>query len=146
MYWFRVSSIIFAFWAVVFCLFPRFTNEFAGIGYVTSKHAEDWTQIVGVFALGFAVVLHEAHSSASADVRRIVARGVLAFTLPCALLMTYWQIISDGRWFRLDIANVALLYTMSYGMFLHADLLERGRQVPARRESGGEPRPRPAPR
>ena len=123
MSWFRASSVIFALWAVVCFFFPRFTNEFAGVGYVTSEHAEDWTQIVGVFALAFAVLLNEAHRSAHADVRRIVARGVLAFTLPCALLMTYWQIIPDGRWFRLDIANVALLYMMSYGMFLHGDLL-----------------------
>lgn len=119
MSWFRASSIIFAGWAVLFFFFPRFTNEFAAVGYVTSGHAEDWTQIVGLFCLAFAVLLDKAHRSASAAVRRTVARGALAFTLPCAFLMTYWQIMSDGRWFRLDIANVALLYMMSYGMFLH---------------------------
>ena len=140
MSWFRASSVIFAGWAVVFVFFPRFTNEFAGVGYVTSEHAEDWTQIVGVFALAFAVVLNEAHRSASADVRRIIARGVLVFTLPCALLMTYWQIIPNGRWIRLDIANVALLYMMSYGMFTHAGIWERGRLAPARGGPAGESR------
>jgi hypothetical protein len=53
MSWFRASSVISAGWAVVFFFFPRFTNEFTGVGYVTSGHAEDWTQIVGVFALAF---------------------------------------------------------------------------------------------
>jgi hypothetical protein len=119
MSWFRVSSIIFAGWAVVFFFFPRFTNEYAAVGYVNSGHAEDWTQIVGLFCLAFAVLLNEAHRSASEAVHRIVACGTLAFTLPCALLMTYWQIMPDGRWFRLDIANIAFLYMMSYGMFLH---------------------------
>ena len=119
MSWFRASSVIFAGWTVVFFFFPRFSNEFAGVGYITSRHAEDWTQIVGLSCLAFAVLLNAAHHSANIDVRRIVARGVLALTLPCAVLMTYWQVIPDGRWFRLDIANVALLYMMSYGMFLH---------------------------
>ena len=133
MSWFRLCSVIFAVWAVVFFLFARFTNEVAGIGYVTSKHAEDWTQIVGLFSLAFAVVLNEAHRSASADVRRIVARGVLAFTLPCALLMTYWQIIPDRRWIRLDIANILLLYFMSYGSFLRSDLWRPRRPMSAKR-------------
>ncbi len=115
--WFRLSSLIFAFWAVVFCVFPRWSNEFAGVDYVTSGHAEDWTQLIGLFSLGFAVLLNEAQRSASGNVHRVVARGVLAFTLPCALLMTYWQLIPDRRWFRLDILNIALLYLMSYGMF-----------------------------
>jgi multisubunit Na+/H+ antiporter MnhG subunit len=119
MSWFRASSLIFAGWAVVFFIFPRFTNELAAVGYISSGHAEDWTQIVGLFCLAFAVLLHEAHRSASAAVRRIVARGAVVLTLPCALLMTYWQIVPDGRWFRLDIANIALLYLISYGMFLH---------------------------
>ena len=119
MSWFRTSSILFAFWSVVFLFFPRFTNELAGVGYVTSEHAEDWTRIAGLFALAFAVLSNEAHRSANADLRRIIARGVLVLTLPCALLMTYWQIIPDGRWFRLDLVNVALLYMLSYGMFLH---------------------------
>ncbi len=79
MSWFRVSSALFAMWGAVFFFFPRFTNEFAGVGYLTSEHAEDWTQIVGVCCLAFAVLLIEAHRSANADVRRIVARGVLAF-------------------------------------------------------------------
>ena len=116
--WFRASSIIFVVWAVVFLFFPRFSNEFGGVGYTTSKHAEDWTQIVGLFSLAFAVLLYEAHRSASPDVRRIVARGVLSLTVPSALLMTYWQITPDRRWVRLDIADIALLCFVSYGMFL----------------------------
>ncbi len=122
MTWFRASSVIFGFWAVVFFFFPRFTNEFAGVRYVSSEHAEDWTQIVGIFCLAFALLLNEAHRSADADARRVIARGVLAFTLPCALLMTYWQIIPDGRWFRLDLVNVALLGVISFGMFSHTKL------------------------
>ena len=140
MSWFRVSSVIFGWWGVVFLFFPRFTNEFMGIEYVPSGHAEDWTQIVGLCCLAFSVALHQTHRKVDVDVRRIVARGVLALTLPSALLMTYWQIIPDGRWFRLDIANVALLYMMSYGMFLHGDLRGRGQQALTRRKSGGEPR------
>ncbi|MDH3744089.1 MAG: hypothetical protein OES47_03190 [Acidobacteriota bacterium] len=138
MSWFRVSSVIFAFWAVVFFFFPRFTNERAGVGYVTSEHAQDWTQIVGLFSLAFAVILNEAHSSSNVDVRRIVARGVLAFTLPCAFLMTCWQIIPDRRWFRLDLANVALLCMISYGMFLHGEFSRQGdlRQNPRPRSPG----------
>ena len=116
MSWFRLSSLIFGFWAVVFFVFPRFSNEFGGIGHVTSGHAEDWTQLIGLFSLGFAVLLNEAHRSTGTDVRRIIARSVLVFTLPCALLMTYWQLIPDRRWLRLDILNIALLYLMSYGM------------------------------
>lgn len=42
--WFRASSVIFGAWAVVFLFFPRYSNEFGGVGYITSKHAEDWTQ------------------------------------------------------------------------------------------------------
>ena len=118
MSWFRLSSVIFAAWAVLFLFFARFTNEYAGIDYVTSKHAEDWTRIVGVFALAFAVVLNEAHRSANAEVRRTVARGVLAFTIPCALLMTAWQVTPDPRWTRLDIGNILLLCLISWGLLL----------------------------
>lgn len=138
MSWYRLSSVIFAVWAVVFFFFPRFTNEFAGIGYFSSEHAEDWTQIVGVFSLAFAILLNEAHRSASNDVRRVVARGVLACTLPCALLMTYWQIIPDGRWIRLDIANVVLLLLISWGMILHGGVWGRGRLAVGRGKSSGE--------
>ena len=125
MSWFRGSAIVFAGWTLVFFFFPRFSNEFGGVGYVASPHAEDWTQLVGLLSLGFAVLLNEGHRSASAAARQIVARGVLACTLPCALLMTYWQLIPDGRWIRLDIGNVVLLYVMSYGMFLHCGLPSR---------------------
>ncbi len=118
MSWFRLCSIIFAGWAVVFVIFPRFTNEFAGIGYSANKHAEDWTQLVGLLSFGFAVVLNEAHRTANVAARRVIARSVLACTLPCALLMTYWQIVPDRRWIRLDILNIVLLFTMSYGLLL----------------------------
>ena len=120
MSWFRASALIFCGWAVVFAAFPRFANEFGGLGYAGRGHAEDWTQIVGVFCLGFAVILDGAHRSPNQDTCRVVARGVLAFTLPCALLMSYWQVIPDRRWIRLDIANILLLYLISYGMFLHS--------------------------
>ena len=128
--WFRASSVIFAVWAVVFLFFPRYSNELGGVGYITSKHAEDWTQIVGLFSLAFAVLLYEAHRSANADVRRTVARGVLSLTLPCALLMTYWQFIPERRWIRLDIADIALLCLISYGMILHGDVLRRRASSP----------------
>lgn len=123
--WFRASSLIFAAWAAVFLFFPDFSNEFGGVGYTTSLHAEDWTRIVGLFSLAFAVLLYKTHTSASADVRRIVARGVLSFTVPCAILMTYWQLVPERRWVRLDIANIALLCFVSYGMFRHGDFARR---------------------
>jgi len=123
--WFRASSIIFAAWAVVFVFFPRHSNELGGVGYITSNHAEDWTRIVGLFSLAFAVLLYEAHRSGNADARRIVARGVLSLTVPCVVLMGYWQIIPERRWIRLDIANIALLCFVSYGMFLQSDLRRR---------------------
>jgi len=132
MSWFRLCSVIFAVYAVVFFFFPGFTNEFAGIGYVSSGHADDWTQIVGLFSLAFAVMLNEAHRSGEPDLRRGVARGVLALTLPCALLMTYWQIIPDRRWVRLDIVNVVLLYLMSVGMFLQSELRRPQRTMAAK--------------
>lgn len=115
--WFRLSSLVFAFWAVVFFLFPRFANESAGLGYVRSLHAEDWTRIVGLLCLGYAVALYLTDRASGLEVRRVVSRGVLAFTLPCALLMAYWQLIPSARWFRLDIVNIVLLLLVSYGMF-----------------------------
>lgn len=63
MSWFRFCSIIFGLWALVFLFLPGFTNEFAGIQYAASGYAEDWTQIVGLFALVFAFMLNEAHRS-----------------------------------------------------------------------------------
>jgi hypothetical protein len=118
--WVRASSLIFLAWAVVFLLFPRQSNELGGIGYIRSKHAEDWTQIVGLFSCAFAVLLYEAHRSANSQVRRVVARSVLALTVPCVLLMTYWQLMPERRWIRLDIADIALLCFISYGMPLEA--------------------------
>jgi hypothetical protein len=118
--WFLASAVIFAVWALVFFVFPGFSNEFGGIGYTRSGHAEDWTQLVGLFSLAFTVMLVEAHRSASADVRRVVARGVLALTLPSVLLLGYWQIIPERRWIRLDIVDIALLCFITYGMYSQA--------------------------
>lgn len=115
--WFLASSVIFAVWAVVFFVFPAFSNEFGGIGYTKSGHAEDWTRLVGLFSLAFAVLLYQAHRSASVEVRRVVARGVLSLTVPSVLLLSYWQIIPERRWIRLDIADIALLCFVTYGMY-----------------------------
>jgi uncharacterized membrane protein len=114
--WFRASSIVFAAWAGVFFFFPGFSNAFGANNYVSNGHAEDWTRLVGLFSLAFAVLLHEAHRSPSAEVHRIVSRAVLCLTVPCALLMTYWQLVPEPRWVRLDIVNIALLVVVSYGM------------------------------
>ena len=122
MSWFRAAAFVFAGWAAVCVLLPRLTNEIAGVGYVRSEHAEDWTQITGLFCIAFAILLNEAHRSPSPEVRRTVARGVLALAMPCAILMTYWQVIPERRWFRLDIADVILLYVIAYGMLQHAQL------------------------
>jgi hypothetical protein len=127
--WFRVSSLIFAVWAVVFFCLPGFANELGGIGYTTSRHAEDWTRIVGLFSLAFAVLLYEADRSRSVEARRIVARGVLCLTVPSALLLAYWQLIPERRWIRLDILDVALLCFVAYGMSREA----RGPAVPVAR-------------
>ncbi len=122
MSWFRLSSIVFAAWGVTFSFFPRFTNELGGIGYTGSKHAVDWTQLVGLFSLAFAVLLNAAHRSASADVRRVTARSVLVLTIPSAALMTYWQLLPDRQWLRLDIANILLLVLISYGLLRNSEL------------------------
>ena len=115
--WFRITSIPFAGWGVLFAGFPHFTNDLAAIGYESSKHADDWTQIVGLLSIGFAVLLDQAHRSANDVARRVVARGVLAFTVPCALLMAYWQIVPDRRWTRFDIGNITLLFLISCVLF-----------------------------
>ena len=122
MSWFRVSSLIFVVFAVPFSVFPHWSNEISAVGYVFSGHSEDWTQLLGLACFGFAVLLNEGHRSPSEAVHSAVARGVLAFSLPCALLMTYWQLIPDRLWFRLDIFNLTLLYVISYGMLTKAKL------------------------
>ena len=114
---FRITSILFACWGVLFVGFPHFTNNLAAIGYEPSKHADDWTQLFGLCCLGFAVLLDQAHRSANDVARRVVARGVLAFTVPCVLLMAYWQMIPDRRWTRFDIGNIALLFLISCVLF-----------------------------
>ncbi len=115
--WFRISSFLFACWGVLFAGFPHFTKNLSAIGYEPSKHADDWTQLFGLCCLGFAVLLDQAHRSANDVARRVVARGVLAFTVPCVLLMTYWQIIPDRRWTRFDIGNIGLLFIISCVLF-----------------------------
>jgi hypothetical protein len=40
------------------------------------------------------------------------ARSGLIFIVPCVLIMTYWQITSDGRWNRLNITNI--VYTSNH--------------------------------
>ena len=115
--WFRITSFLFVSWGVLFAGFPHFTNSMAAIGYEPSKHADDWTRLFGLCCLGFAVLLDQAHRSASEVARRMVARGVLAFTVPCVLLMTYWQILPDRRWTRFDIGNIALLILISCVLF-----------------------------
>ena len=128
--WFRASAMVFSLWGVIFFVFPAFTNQFAGIGFVGSKHATDWTQLVGLFCLSFAVLLEAAHRSASAELRRIAARSALTLTLPSAVLMTYWQLIPDRQWVRLDILNIVLLLLMSFGLFSQSDLWRAKRSVP----------------
>jgi len=115
--WFRITSLLLACWGVLFAGFPRFTNDLAAIGYEPSKHADDWTQLFGLCCLGFAVLLDQAHRSVNVVARRVVARGILAFTVPCVLLMTYWQVMPDRRWTRFDIANIVLLFIISCVMF-----------------------------
>jgi hypothetical protein len=113
---FRLSALVFAFWAVVFAGFPTFVNEFAGVGYTTSKHAEDWTRLVGLLCIGYAVLLCRASASPSVELRRSVAIAVSCSTLPCAILMAYWQLGPDRRWTRLDLVNIALLLAMSIAL------------------------------
>jgi cytochrome bd-type quinol oxidase subunit 2 len=107
--WFRISSFLFACWALLFAGFPHWTNSLAAVNYVPSKHADDWTLLFGLSCLGFAVLLDQAHRSANDVARRVVARGVVALTLPCVLIMSYWQFIPDRRWTRFDIGNISLL-------------------------------------
>ena len=127
--WFRFGSVILAAWAAAFFFLPRFSNELFGVDYDVNRHAEDWTQLIGLASLALAFMLNAAHGSSNPEARRIIARGVLVFTVPCALVMTYWQIIPDGRWNRLDIANIVLLVVMSYGLFVQSDLWWRRRPV-----------------
>ena len=53
------------------------------------------------------------------------ARSGLIFIMPCVFIMTYWQIISDGRWNRMNITNVVILYIMSYVLFVKSGLLRK---------------------
>lgn len=115
MSWYRLSAILFAGWGTLFTFLPDFTNRLAAIGPFTG-HANDWTQLVGLFCLSFALLLESAHRSTDSLTRRATALSVITFALPCALLMIYWQLSTDRRWIRWDIANIGLLLLISYGM------------------------------
>jgi hypothetical protein len=129
---FRVCALPFLGWGITFLFFPAFTNEFAGVGYTGSRHALDWTQIVGLFSLAFAVLLNDAHRVVNPDVKRTVARAAITLTLPCAVLMTYWQLLADRQWIRLDIVNVLVLYTIGAVMLGPSEWLFR--RASARRD------------
>ncbi len=130
MSWLRLFAVIFVAWGVVFGALPRFANELVGIDYVVNLHAEDWTRLVGLMMFAPAFLLEAAHRTADPEVRRTIARGVLVFTLPCAVLMTYWQLIPEGRWNRLDVINAVLLYGMSYVLFVEGELIARRLPLP----------------
>ncbi len=123
--WFRITSILFLGWAVLFAGFPHLTNSLAALRHAPSKHADDWTQIVGLFCLGFAVLLDQAHRSGNDVARRVVARGVIACTVPCAVLMSYWQLTPEPRWTRFDIGNIALLAITAIVLFSASTTSER---------------------
>ena len=122
--WFRITAFLFLCWAILFAGFPHLTNSLAAIGEKPTKHADDWTLLFGLFCLAFAVLLEEAHRSANTVVRRIVARGVLVFTVPCILIMSYWQMIPDRRWTRFDIGNISLLVLISCVLFMESRVRE----------------------
>lgn len=117
MSWYRASSLMCFLWSIAFTILPGLTNRLFGKDYLASPHAEDWTRLFGLSVFVIAFFLNEAHRSSVPELRRSVARGALLFFASCAALMTYWQLIPDGHWNRLDIANVLLLYIVSYGMF-----------------------------
>jgi hypothetical protein len=127
MSWFLLSALVFGFWGVTFLFFPTLSNEFGGIGFNGSQHAKDWTQLVGLFSFASAYLLGATHRSQIDDLRRVVARGMLVVTLPSAGLMTYWQLIPDRQWLRLDLLNIALLLLMSYGLYTQSNLVLRRR-------------------
>jgi hypothetical protein len=120
MSWFRFASIVFALWGIIFTFFPRFTNEFGGIGYTGSTHAEDWTQLVGLFSFAFAFLLETAHRSPHADLRLVAARSTLVLTIPSAALLIYWQLLPKRLWLRLDVVDILLLALMSFGLARHS--------------------------
>ena len=105
------------------------TNRRADIGQIAFIQQNTLRHL---FSLAFAVMLHEAHRFGEPGLRRGVARGVHALTLPCALLMTYWQIIPDRRRVRLDIVNVVLFYLMSGAMFFQTELRRPQRAIAAK--------------
>ena len=122
MSWFRFGSVIFAAWGVAFFFLPRFSNELSGVDYVVNLHAEDWTRLMGLTMFAMAFMLNATHGTSNPEARHIIARGVLMLSLALAIVITYWQIIPDGRWNRLGIANIAILLVVSYGIFAQSGL------------------------
>ncbi len=131
MSWFRFCSIVCAVWSVAFFFLPGLSNDIFAIEDAVGLHAEDWTRLLGLSLFGLAFLLNTANASSNEELKRSIARGVLIFTLPCAAIMTYWQIIPDGRWNRLDIANIVLLCAISYGLLVNTGLWiwRNGREV-----------------
>jgi hypothetical protein len=126
MSWFRFCAIIYVVWGVAFFFLPNLSNEIFGVDYVDNEHAEDWIQLVGLGLFGLAFLLNAAHRSSNAELRRAIARGGLIITVSYALMLTYWQLIPDGPWNRLDIVNAVLLYVLSYGLFMNSELTRDG--------------------
>lgn len=81
--------------------------------------------MLGLALFAVAFLLNAAHASPNDELKRTIARGVLILTLGNALVMTYWQIIPDGLWNRLDIINIVLLFLISYGLVIHSGLLPK---------------------
>lgn len=129
MSWFRFASIYIALGSAAFFFLPHLSNKIFGIKYVVSLHAEDWTQLFGLAGFPWVFLLNAAHTSTNEEMKRTVARAHLIFTVTCALLMTYWQIIPDGRWNHLDIANIVILFIVSYGMFINSGLMRKEEAV-----------------
>lgn len=125
MSWFRFCAVVIAIWGIAFFFLPNLANEIFGVDYVKNEAAEDWTQLVGLAMFAIAFLLHTAHRSSDEALRQAVARGALIFILPAALLLTYWQLLPDGPWNRLDLPNAVILWVMSYGLFLQSGLRPR---------------------
>ncbi len=125
MSWFRFSALVGIICGSAFTFFPHLSNVIFGINYSGSLHAEDWTRLFGLAIYGLTFIMNAAHNSQSLEFRQSAARGMLIFSLPCAIVMTYWQIIPDGRWNRLDIINIFFLYLMSYGLLMNSGLFRK---------------------
>jgi hypothetical protein len=125
MSWFRFSALFGVICGSAFIFFPHLSNVILGINYSGSLHAEDWTRLLGLAIYGLSFIMNAAHISQSMEFKQSAARGMLIFSLPCAIISTYWQIIPDGRWNRLDIINIFLLFLMSYGLLMNSGLFKK---------------------